>query len=426
MEEKNYPFIMIEHIIDSIPAQIYFKNTELRYIWVNERYLQYKRISREQVIGKTDYDIYPEEQASNIVKEDRKVLETGFEVFYEHYSEGTDRYFAIRKTAIKGESGEVSGILAVVFDITEEKRIAKQLELANQELEESRERFRDILENANDFIISMAEDGGILYANKSFLNTMRIPEVEIPKRNIFDFLPADSREQVYMIFDSIKKGIKIGHSEFNVLLPDGRRLVVEGSFTYRKFIGKAPYILGIFRDVTQRKLDEEKIRFLAYHDVLTGLPNRLLFFDRINLEINRAIRNGTLVAVMIMDLDRFKMVNDTFGHNVGDELLKEVSNRVKGVVRKIDTVARLGGDEFVIILSELKNNSDVDEIAERIVVEISRPYKIENETIEISPSIGISIFPTDGNDPDFLIRKADMAMYKSKSKGGKSFSYYSG
>ncbi|MGC8928665.1 MAG: diguanylate cyclase domain-containing protein, partial [Myxococcota bacterium] len=137
------------------------------------------------------------------------------------------------------------------------------------------------------------------------------------------------------------------------------------------------------------------------------------------------IRNGTLLAIIMMDLDKFKNINDTLGHNAGDIVLKEVSGRTKSVIRKIDTVARIGGDEFIIILSDIKSIQDIEDIANRIIEEISRPYSIDREIVEISPSLGISIFPEDGNETDTLIRKADMAMYKSKTKGGKSLSYYS-
>ncbi len=415
----------VEYIINSVPAQVYFKDRDLIYRWVNERFLQYKGISREEVVGKKDNDIYPSEQANNIIKEDLQVLNSGFELYYEHYSANTDRYFAIRKTAVKNEGGAIIGILAVIMDITEEKKATIQLEIAKKEIEESREKFRDILENANDFIISISTDGKILYANKAFIDSMRIAESAISNMNFFDFLSPQSKEQVYMIFDSIMKGIKISHSEFEIITTGGSVIIVEGSYSFRQYKTGTRYILGIFRDITQRKNDEEKIRFLAYHDVLTGLPNRLLFFDRVNMEINRSVRNGTFVAVMMMDLDKFKQINDTLGHNAGDAILREVSTRTQNIIRKIDTVARIGGDEFVIILSELKNIQDVDDISKRVIEEVSRPYKLEENIIEISPSIGISIFPEDGNEVDTLIKKADMAMYKSKSKGGKSYSYYS-
>ncbi len=415
----------IEFIINSIPAQVYLKDTNLVYIWVNDRFLQYKGMSRDQIIGKKDSDIYPVEQANNIAREDRQVIETGFEIFYEHYSKNTDRFFAIRKTVIRDDNGEIKGLLSVILDITEEKKAAIQLEIAKKEIEEQKEKFKDILENANDFIISMDTKGNIFYANRAFFETMRISETSIKNLNFFDFLESSSREQAYNIFDSILKGIKISHSELVLLTSEGKNIIVEGSFTFRQYSIGSKQILGIFRDITQRKIDEEKIRFLAYHDILTGLPNRLLLFDRINMEINRSIRNGTFISIIMLDLDKFKQINDTLGHNAGDELLKEVSQRMHSVIRKIDTIARMGGDEFVIILSDLKNRSDIEEIVERIIAEISRPYLIKEHTIEITPSLGISMFPEDGNEVDTLLRKADMAMYKSKTKGGKTYSYYS-
>jgi diguanylate cyclase (GGDEF)-like protein len=172
------------------------------------------------------------------------------------------------------------------------------------------------------------------------------------------------------------------------------------------------------QEISDRKKAEEAIKHLANHDALTGLPNRRLFNERINLEISRSDRNDHKIGVMLFDLDQLKKVNDTFGHSVGDLLLQAVAQRLLGLLRKSDTVARMGGDEFLLILPEMSQPEDAIPTAERVLSAISTPFILEGHHISITTSIGISIYPNDGREVDELVKKADIAMYKAKEKGG--------
>src|SRR5262249_51864905 len=175
-------------------------------------------------------------------------------------------------------------------------------------------------------------------------------------------------------------------------------------------------------DISDRKRAEEQIEFHAYHDVLTHLPNRKLFTDRLMQNITRAKRYGRgCVAVMFVDLDHFKSINDTLGHEAGDELLLEMSRRLRDCIREDDTVARLGGDEFTIILAELRHPEDAASVAEKIIRAVQEPMTIGGTTLEISASIGISLFPQDGGDPETLLRNADSAMYRAKESGRNTY-----
>ena len=167
-------------------------------------------------------------------------------------------------------------------------------------------------------------------------------------------------------------------------------------------------------DVTERHQDEERIRHLANFDALTGLPNRNLFMDRLTQAVNTALRGAQRVAVMFIDLDGFKLVNDTFGHDGGDEVLRELARRLSANVRVGDTVARLGGDEFTVIMPNLPSSEPALVVAQRMVASIELPYRIGNQDALVSASIGIALYPDDGREVHTLVRNADAAMYQAE------------
>lgn len=173
----------------------------------------------------------------------------------------------------------------------------------------------------------------------------------------------------------------------------------------------------IFRDVTERALAEEKIWHSAHHDLLTGLPNRRLFLDRLEQEVKHAKRSGLPLSVLFMDLNGFKEVNDSFGHEAGDVLLSEVAERLTDLLREEDTVARLGGDEFTVIITGAKQRGDVELVAEKIKEALSMPFQVEQQPLQISASIGISSYPEDATSPVALLDAADEAMYETKKAG---------
>ena len=184
-------------------------------------------------------------------------------------------------------------------------------------------------------------------------------------------------------------------------------------------------IYVVARDISERKQASDHLAYLAYHDVLTGLPNRALFRDRVGLAVIQAKRSGMTVAAMFIDLDRFKLANDTFGHQKGDELLKEVARRLGQGLRETDTLARIGGDEFTVLLPNLRSREDAARVAGKLVADMAAPFQLSGSEIFLTASIGISIYPDDGESIDTLLRHADIAMYYVKSHGKNGFGFFS-
>ncbi len=189
--------------------------------------------------------------------------------------------------------------------------------------------------------------------------------------------------------------------------------------------GKVNHYIGTFSDISEQKDAAERIHRLAHFDVLTDLPNRVLFNDRFQHALDRASRNNERVALLFMDLDRFKQINDSLGHSAGDTLLSQVAQRLKGILREEDTIARLGGDEFVISLEEISQDYDPKQVAEKVMHAFETPFEVHGHELLVTTSIGISIYPTDAQDVDSLIKYADVAMYRAKERGRNNYQFYS-
>ena len=216
----------------------------------------------------------------------------------------------------------------------------------------------------------------------------------------------------------IRTGQPIVGVEEKETWPDGREgWVLTTKVPLRNRQGQIIGTMGIARDITEHKQAEARIRYMALHDALTGLPNRVLLQDRLAQAIALASRNQKRVAVIMLDLDRFKNINDSLGHYVGDRLLEAVSIRLKGCLRKSDVVARFGGDEFLFCLPLVADNQDIERVAQKLLVAMAEPFQIEGHELQISASIGICQYPTDGENPEVLLQSADAAMYEAKTKG---------
>jgi diguanylate cyclase (GGDEF)-like protein/PAS domain S-box-containing protein len=214
-------------------------------------------------------------------------------------------------------------------------------------------------------------------------------------------------------------------NEYRVIRQDGRIAWLSShAKTLADASGRVHRMIGVSQDITERKRQEEEARFLAYHDTLTGLPNRRLLDDRLRQAIFLAQRRDSRIALMVVDLDRFKQVNDALGHRAGDAVLREAAHRVAGCLRKADTLARHGGDEFVVVIPDLQQEGDCQVVAEKILRSLVPPFQVDGRDFVIGASIGVSLYPLDAGDGEALLRNADVAMYRAKELGRNNYRFY--
>ncbi|MGH8687368.1 MAG: diguanylate cyclase domain-containing protein [Burkholderiales bacterium] len=214
-------------------------------------------------------------------------------------------------------------------------------------------------------------------------------------------------------------------NEYRLAGRDGRmRWVSSHGMALPDGSGRLTRMIGVSQDITERKRREEEARFLAYHDTLTGLPNRRLLDDRLAQALHLAQRRDVRLAVMLVDLDEFKLVNDRYGHRTGDAVLREAARRLAACVRKADTLARQGGDEFVVVIPELAPQADGRIVADKILRALEMPLEADGAALRIGASVGISLYPDDARDGEALLRNADAAMYRAKQSGGRQHRHY--
>ncbi len=312
-----------------------------------------------------------------------------------------------------------SKVFVSTTNITDQKK-------AQDELRESEVRQRSILESMPVLMFAMDENNIITTWNNACEITTgyRSREIINNPRAIENLFP-DPEYRRFVLFELQKRGNEFTNLELDFTDKDGNKKIISWS----NISGRLPipgwnyWAIGV--DITERKAAEEQLKYIASHDSLTDLPNRALFNDRVNHAISLAKRNRQRIAVMFLDLDNFKMVNDTLGHEKGDELLIEVAQRITKCLRKSDTVARIGGDEFAFVLENIHSPQDITQIISKISGAISAPIIIGGQIWNITPSIGITLFPEDGEDAETLLKKADIAMYAVKEKGKNGHHFFS-
>jgi len=409
-------------VVESTSDSIYMVDKECRYLFMNNHQLSRLGMSIEQVIGKRYGDFHSPEEDREFTKAVENVFSMGTSVQQEHRSERDKRYFLQTFSPVRGNNfcDETSGVVIVSKDITNNK-------LVEETLRQSEQKYRIIIENIEDGYYEIDPSGTIIFFNNVMLSMLGYSSDELAGMNFRSFTDEETALQLLHISDHVVATGKPSRGiEIDIRKKDGS--IRNAELSVSLILDEKGQVTGfrnLIRDITERKRSQEMIRRLAYHDPLTGLPNRLLFIDRLNIAITRARRNRQFLAVMMLDLDYFKDINDTLGHHVGDQLLQGVGNRLTHLLRKGDTVARMGGDEFLILLSDIKKIEDTGVIAQKIVDAFQSPFIIDNRELRITPSIGIAIYPDGSEDIDNLIKHADIAMYGAKDKGRNKYQIFS-
>ncbi|MEJ2622774.1 MAG: EAL domain-containing protein [Candidatus Thiodiazotropha sp.] len=325
------------------------------------------------------------------------------------------------------------------IDNTLEHRLLKlENKLISQRLDESESLHKFIVNNSPDMIYLLDQEGRFAFINERIEGLLGYKPKEIIGQHFSTLVFEEDINQANHSFNERRTGERATRSteiRLNCKINKGPRFFESrivpielssiGVYSVdednqKSFIGT----YGVARDITERKQAEELIKYQLHHDLLTNLPNRTLFRDRLNMAIAHSKRSGKKLVVMYLDMDRFKIINDSLGHYVGDELLKLVGQRLRSELREADTLARVGGDEFNLLIPEINDIQDARNLAEKILRLTAEPFYIKNEEIFISFSIGISVYPSDGDTKDALIKQADIAMYKVKNSGKNGYAFY--
>ncbi len=389
--------------------------TDFVYLAVNSAFEQLTGL--QNVVGRRFTEVIPEDETSrqDLFERYGRVVLTGIPERFEIEVKGLGMWFSI------SAYGAGKGCFVAVFDNITERKLVEESLLFKTALLEAQ------AETTIDGILAIDESDHIVLANKQFGLSFEISDELLSTRDdlILRQHMTNKVEDPDAFIDRIKylTDHRDEKSRDELRLKNGK---IFDRYSAPLMDSKSQYRgrIWYFRDITNRKVAEERVRFLAYYDALTGLPNRTLLQDRLTKALASARRNKDKVALLFLDLDRFKDINDSLGHSVGDLLLKEVAGRLKTWGREQDTVARLGGDEFLITLTHVKDIPDVAVAAERLMNEMTAEFIIQGHSLNVNCSIGISMFPEHGMDCETLIKNADAAMYSAKEGGRNNFRFF--
>jgi diguanylate cyclase (GGDEF)-like protein/PAS domain S-box-containing protein len=348
-----------------------------------------------------------------------ELSETGFQKVPSEYSlkrkDGTYLYVETQESVIY-RNGKPHAVQGVGRDITRRKK-------AEEALQESEEKYRSLVENINDVFYSLDTEGNITYISPVVERFTLYKVGDLMGKSFIPLIYPDDLPALLDSFNRLVSG-QLEPSEFRVMDKDGRIIFVRTSSRPLYKDGEIVGITALMTDITERKQMERKLEEMATHDYLTGLPNRVLLTDRFTMAAALAHRNKARLAVMSLDLDKFKTINDTLGHDAGDQVLKSVSKRLGGIIRASDTLARVGGDEFILVMMETNHREDATVIAQKILDSFAEPLSIDGHRLHLTTSIGIAIYPEDAQDLETLTKKSDAAMYYSKGHGRNQFKFF--
>ena len=310
------------------------------------------------------------------------------------------------------------GVIVALYDISKHKAVEQALRM-------SEARYRMLLEHQSDLVLKIDLHGIIQFASPSFSKMFGVTESDVSGQSFFRFVAGDKQAEFLERLHQKNCRQQACYEEIILQTAQGARCYGWSLKALADQEDTASGYICIGRDITEQKEAEYSIHQLAYYDSLTGLPNRVLLQDRLHQILSQTNRNDKKFAVLFLDLDRFKSINDSLGHAAGDELLKQVAYRLKENIRGADTVARQGGDEFVVILSSIEGSRQAARVASKIISTITHPFQVAGRDLSIGTSIGIALFPDDGRDADTLLKHADMAMYLAKESGRGKFTFFS-
>ncbi|OGT34810.1 MAG: hypothetical protein A2W28_11000 [Gammaproteobacteria bacterium RBG_16_51_14] len=374
------------------------------FYYINPAFTSMFKYTPEETLGQTvsslNLWVHPEDRV-NMVRELDKVGEvTGFESEIRSKEGNTLSVFI---SACKIEMEGETCLVTTSRDITERRKLEEQYRFT-----------RFSVEHTGDALFWIEPDARIFYVNDAACNSLGYPRDELTAMSVMDIDPdfSEGRWRQAWLELKTKKNLKL---ESIHRRKDGTIFPVEIKANFLEYGGKE-YNFAFVQDITIRKQAEEMIKHLAHHDLLTGLPNRTLFMDRLEHAIARCRRDETMLAVMFLDLDNFKPINDSLGHATGDQILKQIAEKLASCMRQTDTLARFGGDEFIALMTDLKSTEAPAQMAEKLNMMISEPFSLGTNEFLLGASIGIALYPEHAHTSERLILLADKAMYEAKSR----------
>lgn len=415
-KEIKSNYTKFKALFDLAPDAVFLETCFGKIIDCNLAAVKMTGYSRDELIDSHVEKIIPDDVVVDVYTclNQEYLQSKGGEIHFESINQRKNgEKFPVEVNVKTIELNEENIFLVVVRDITSRKQYEKRLKL-----------FEIVFNNALEGITITDKDANILEVNQAFSTITGYQPYEAIGNNP-RILKSDrhSDEFYQTMWDQI---VKNGQWEGEIwnrrksgeVYPEWLSIseVKENKDSY--------YYVAVFHDITEMKRKENQIRHQAYHDALTDLPNRLLLHDRISVAIAHARRSLHKIAILFIDLDNFKTINDSLGHLLGDKLLQAVAKRILYIMRSEDTVARLGGDEFVIMVENIEKESEVSHVVERLINTFTRPFHIDGHELYITPSIGVTYYPNDGGDAETLIRNADMAMYQAKDQGKNRYKFF--
>ncbi len=419
-------------IIENIADGYYEVDLKGNITECNEAAYRNLDYSREEFINMNFASFVDQDQLETIYAEFNKVFMTGnplknLEFRVKKKGPGFIN-IAISCALIRDSRGRPLGFRGIFRDLTEFKESVHitKYKTTEEALRQSEERWRTIIENIEDGYYETDLTGRFTFFNDSLSRIMGYSQEEMLKVDFRQITDPENAREIRRAFNELyRSGVPVKSIEWIVTRKDGSERINEISASLiQNDRGEPLGFRGIARDVTERKNFEAAVKQMAYYDALTGLPNRRLFADRLNLAMANADRKQNLIGLLMLDLDNFKAINDAFGHAAGDKLLVDMGARLSGLLRKADTVARLGGDEFIILLSEIKGKKAATTVARKIIEAAQEPFRLHSQDVVITTSVGIALYPEHATDGETLIKFADDSMYLAKQTGKNRFELY--
>ena len=416
--EKMILDIIFKHVKDLVFIMQVENGSQFRYIFANENGLLHAGMDPD-VIGRTIEEVLPLERGYPLQKQYLKAVKTGEAViFSDEIDLENDRqvFGETLLTPIKGENGDIQFIVAVTRDITEKYK-------ENNRLIESEQRYRSIVDHNLDAVFSIDLNGKILDVNPAARNLTGFTEKQLKSKKIYSLICESDLPYFNKVIEDTNIGNAMESLDCRFMHRKGQHLTVHLKTIPIVIHTEIKGMYVIMRDLSEQAKNAELIKYMAFHDQLTGLRNRRALLDQLDEFVKSKWKTGEEFALLSIDIDRFKYLNDTLGHLVGDQILKQVADRLIDIQKENCTVYRQGGDEFIIVLEDSGRQS-AGNFAQKVLARFTESFYFNSQEYYITPSIGISIFPNDGKDAEALIKNADEALYSVKEKGKAHYQFY--